>query len=272
MASGAEGQGAEGGSGFIIDHILDHHELHLGPFHIPLPHIELFGIDLSITQHLVMMWVASLLLIVFVGLAVRRRRRRGVPGGLFGSCVEALVLFIRDELAVPNIGKEEARKFLPFLLTVFFFILTCNLLGLVPFASTATSNISVTAALALLSFFMIQLGGVLHNGLFGYFRGLIPHGLPVWLLPIMIPIEIVGLFTKPFALCIRLFANMTAGHVVILSLLGLIFILKSYVVVPASVIFALAVYMLEIFVAMVQAYIFTLLSSVFIGMAVHQEH
>jgi F-type H+-transporting ATPase subunit a len=130
----------------------------------------------------------------------------------------------------------------------------------------------VTATLAICSFVAIQFGGILHNGLFGYFRGLIPHGLPLWLLPIMIPIEIVSLFAKPFALCIRLFANMTAGHIVILSMLGLIFTFQSLAVAPASVLFAVAVNLLEIFVALIQAYIFTLLSAVFIGMAVHQEH
>ena len=276
MTSGAEQvaaqHGAEGGGGIsdmIMEHILDSQSLHLPGVHLPLPHFEVFGIVLSITRHVVMMWVASILLIVLLTRAVRRRRL--VPSGL-ANLVESVVVFIRDDIAVPNIGAHDARRFLPYLLTVFFFILTCNLLGLIPFGATATANINVTAALAICSFVMIQLGGILNNGLFGYFKGLIPHGLPMWLLPIMIPIEIVGLFTKPFALCIRLFANMTAGHVVILSLMGLIFILQSVLVAPVSVLFALAVYLLEIFVALVQAYIFTMLSAVFIGMAVHQEH
>ena len=173
----------------------------------------------------------------------------------------------RDEIAVPNIGAKEAGRFLSFLLTAFFFIITCNLLGLIPYGATPTGNINVTAALAVCSFIVIQLGGILHNGFFGYFRGLIPRGLPFWLLPIMIPIEIVSLFAKPFALCIRLFANMTAGHIVILSMLGLIFTFQTYAVAPASILFAVAVNMLEIFVALIQAYIFTLLSAVFIGMA-----
>jgi len=143
---------------------------------------------------------------------------------------------------------------------------------MVPYGATATGNINVTAALAICSFVMIQIGGIIHNGFFGYFKGLIPHGLPAWLLPIMIPIEIVGLFTKPFALCVRLFANMTAGHVIILSVLGLIFMFNSLVLAPAAVLFALGVYLLEIFVAFVQAFVFTLLTAVFIGMAVHQDH
>ncbi|MDP3441315.1 MAG: F0F1 ATP synthase subunit A, partial [Ignavibacteria bacterium] len=162
--------------------------------------------------------------------------------------------------------------FLPYLLTAFFFILTCNFLGLLPYGSTATGNIAVTATLATLSFIVIQLGGIKHNGFFGYFKGLLPHGLPAWLIPIMLVVELLGLFTKPFALAIRLFANMTAGHIVILALLGLIFILNTYVVIPVSIAFALFIYLLEILVALIQAYIFTMLSSLFIGMAVHQEH
>ena len=112
----------------------------------------------------------------------------------------------------------------------------------------------------------------MHNGFLGYFKGLVPHGLPLPITLLMIPIELIGLIAKPFALCIRLFANMTAGHVIILALLGLIFMFKSYAVAPVSVAFALAIYLLEIFVALVQAYIFTMLSAVFIGMAVHQDH
>lgn len=110
------------------------------------------------------------------------------------------------------------------------------------------------------------------NGVLGYFKGLIPHGVPFWLLPIMFVVELLGLFTKPFALAIRLFANMTAGHIVILALLGLIFILRTYFVAPVSISFALFIYLLEILVAFIQAYIFTMLSSLFIGMAVHQDH
>jgi len=141
-----------------------------------------------------------------------------------------------------------------------------------PYGSTATSNIAVTASLATISFIVIQGGGMMKNGAFGYFKGLLPHGLPFWLVPIMLVVEILGLFTKPFALAIRLFANMTAGHIVILALLGLIFILQTYFVAPVSIAFALFIYLLEILVALIQAYIFTMLSSLFIGMAVHQEH
>ncbi len=254
-------------TGWILHHILDSHEL-FGV--IPLPEIHLFGIDLSITQHIVMMWLALTLLVVAFAVAVKSYKKSKSPKGL-SNFLEVLVLFVKDEIAKPTIGKGYER-FLPYLLTVFFFILTCNFLGLIPFMATATSNISVTATLAIISFFVIQIGGMMKNGAWGYFKGLIPHGVPAWLLPIMFVVEMLGLFTKPFALAIRLFANMSAGHIVILALIGLIFILKTFIVAPVSVAFALFIYLLEILVALIQAYIFTMLSSLFIGMAVHQEH
>jgi F-type H+-transporting ATPase subunit a len=161
---------------------------------------------------------------------------------------------------------------MPYLLTVFFFILFGNFLGLIPYSATFTSNLAVTATLAVLTFIVTQLGGIRSNGFIGYFKGLIPHGIPSWMLIIMIPVEILGLFTKPFALAIRLFANMVAGHTVILALLGLIFFMQTVFVAFVSIPFTLFVYMLEILVALIQAYIFTMLSSLFIGMAVHQEH
>jgi F-type H+-transporting ATPase subunit a len=185
--------------------------------------------------------------------------------------MELLIIYIRDEIVVPNIG-DRGKAMLPIFLTIFFFILFCNILGLVPYTATATSNISVTAGLAILAFFIIQIAGIMKNGFFGYFKGLIPHNIPMWLLPIIIPVEFLGLLTKPFALCIRLFANMTAGHVVILSLLGLIFVFKTVLVSPISIGFSLFIYLLEILVALLQAYIFTTLTALFTGMAIHQEH
>ena len=268
MAAASEGNG-EGGGVDILGHILDSNEWHLGPLHIPLPQFELFGIDMSITVHLLMMWIASLFLLITL---VSSTKKRGlVPSG-FANAIEALVIFLRDDVIVPNVGAKDAPRFTPFLLTAFLFILACNLLGLIPFGATATANINVTATLAVCSFIAMLVGGIRHNGFVGYFVGLIPSGLPIWLLPIMIPLEFLGLFTKPFALAVRLFANLTAGHVVIISLISLIFVLNTVAVAPASVLFALAIYLLEIFVAFVQAYVFTLLSAVFIGMAIHQEH
>ncbi len=258
-------------TGWIMHHVLDARELDLTPFGIiHLPEIHLFGMDLSITKHVVFMWIAVLLLVLAFIAAKKSYRKSLIPKGVT-NLLEVLIIFVRDEIAKPTIG-HGFEKFLPYLLTVFFFILTCNFLGLIPYGSTATSNISVTATLATISFMVIQIGGIMKNGFFGYFKGLIPHGIPMWLLPIMFVVELLGLFTKPFALAIRLFANMTAGHIVIMALIGLIFILRTYFVVPVSISFALFIFLLEILVALIQAYIFTMLSSLFIGMAYHQEH
>lgn len=252
---------------WILHHILDSKEI-FGLF--TLPELHLFGIDLTITNHVVFMWLAMIILGIIFSKVSRSYKKSLVPKGLT-NLMEIFIIFVRDDIVKPTIGKGY-EKFLPYLLTVFFFILTCNFLGLIPGGATATSNISVTATLATISFVVIQAGGIMKNGFFGYFKGLMPHGLPTWLLPIMFVVEVLGLFTKPFALAIRLFANMSAGHIVILALLGLIFILKTYFVIPVSIGFALFIYLLEILVALIQAYIFTMLSSLFIGMAVHQDH
>lgn len=258
-------------SGWILEHIMDGDVLELTPFgELHLPKLELFGIDISITRHVLFLWIAAIILIITFFIIRKSYKKTSVPGK-FANFIEVFIVFIRDEIAKPTIGKGY-EKFLPYLLTVFFFILTCNFLGLFPYAATATSNISVTATLATISFLVIQIGGIVHNGFIGYFKNLIPHGVPWWLTPVMFVVELLGLFTKPFALAIRLFANMTAGHIVILALLGLIFIMKTPLVAPVSIAFALFIYLLEIFVALLQAYIFTMLSSLFIGMAVHQEH
>ena len=214
------------------------------------------------------MWVASILLIALMLRAFRKPRT--VPSGL-ANFFEAIVLFLRDEVVLPIMG-EDGKKYLPFLLTLFFFILFCNLLGLIPYSATATGNISVTAGLALCSFLVMLGAGIANNGLFGYFKSLIPSGVPPVLLIILIPVELIGLLVKPFALCVRLFANMTGGHVAILVFLGLISILQSEWIAIGSVPFAVAIYMLEIFVGFVQAFVFTLLSTVFISMAAHPDH
>lgn len=222
------------------------------------------GLDLTPTKHVVAMWVASVLLLVIVFAAVRKRSV--VPKGLY-NFVETLVSFVRTEIAVPNIGEKDANRFLPYLVTAFFFILIMNLFGLVPFSATATANLSVTVMMALFTFFATQWAAIRAMGLGGYFAHLtggVPKSLwPLWF--IMIPVEFLGLFTKPFALTVRLFANMVAGHFVILALLGLIFALGSPLVAIGSVPMALAIFLLELFVAFVQAYIFTMLSSLFIG-------
>ena len=253
----------------ILHHVQDTKTLDFWPFgHVTLPDITIFGIDFSITKHLLLMWVACILLVVLFKMALRRSAP--VPTGL-RNFLEAIVIFIRDEVILPTMG-ESGKLYLPYILTVFFFILFCNLLGLVPYSATPTANVTVTAALATISFCMIQYGGIREHGLGHHFHNLVPPGIPVWLLPIMIPVEIMGQFAKPFALCIRLFANMTAGHIVILSFLGLIAILESVVIAPLSVAFALFISILEIFIAFLQAYIFTMLTALFMGMTIHPEH
>jgi F-type H+-transporting ATPase subunit a len=245
--------------------MLEHHLLDHAYTRLP----AVLGVSLPISKHLVMMWIASglaVMLFVPVGIAARSGRRNAVV-----SLVETFAMFIRDDIVVPNIG-EHGRKYVPYFLSLFFFILFCNLLGLVPFGATATGNIAVSGALALTTLAMINISGAREQGFFAYVKNLVPHGLPAWLLPLMFPIEIIGLLTKSFALCIRLFANMIAGHIVILAFLALIFLFGSVWVAPASVAAALGMNMLEIFVAFLQAYIFTLLSSIFIGAAVHPEH
>jgi len=257
-------------SELIAHHILDSRTLEVpfvGEVHLPALHI--LGRELPITKYVVMMWIASALILLVAWLATRRRSL--APRGM-QNVLEAIVVFVRDELARKNIGPHGDR-YVPYLLSTFVFILFCNGLGLLPYGATATSNISVTAGLAGMAFLMIQASGVREHGLYGHFRNLVPHGMPVWLLPIMIPVEIVGMFTKPFALCIRLFANMTAGHVAILSLFSLVFILKMvWVGAVLSVPLALFISGIELLVVLLQAYIFTMLTSLFIGMSVHPQH
>jgi F-type H+-transporting ATPase subunit a len=253
----------------ILHHVQNTDVFDLWPLgQITLPKIHFLGIDFSITKYLVLMWIASALLMIIFALAFRKPGV--VPRGI-GNLLEAMVLFLRDEVILPAMG-DAGKRYVPFLLTVFFFILTCNLLGLVPYAGTATGNVTVTAALAFMALVMIQLSGIKEHGLVPHLQNLIPHGIPMWLLPIMIPVEIMGQFTKPFALCIRLFANMIAGHIVIFSFLGLIFVFESILIAPISVAFALFISLLEMFIAFLQAYIFTMLTSLFMGMAIHPQH
>ncbi len=260
-----------GGDNWIMHHIMDGNYLDFTPLgKVYLPHLQLFGIDISITRHVFFMWIVVFILLLILLKVSSAYKKSLVPKGI-ANLFEVFIVFVKDEIAKPTIGKGY-EKFLPYLLTAFFFILVANFFGLIPFTATVTSNISITAVLATFSFIVIQYGGIKKNGLFGYFKGLIPHGVPVFLLPIMLVVEILGLFTKPFALAVRLFANMTAGHIVIFALISLIFVMKTYFVSPLSVGMALFIYFLEILVALLQAYIFTMLSSLFIGMAVHQDH
>jgi F-type H+-transporting ATPase subunit a len=229
------------------------------------------------SKHLVFFFIAALLVILGAQLAVRSYGEGGVPRGV-GAAVEGLVLFVRDQIAEPSIGHGDGRKFTPLLCSFFFFILVAALLGLMPFAATSTGNLAVTMGLALVSFAAQQYGGISKYGLVGHFRNLVPPGLPAWLLPVMIPVEVLSMFTKPFALMIRLFANMLAGHMVITTLLLLIALmgqiswLGGVAMAPVSILLALFIMLLEILVAFIQAYIFTLLSAIFIGVYAHPAH
>lgn len=259
----------------IIDKIVDHHYVDfyfLGKMYMPhFPPLTIGGltIDLSPTKMVFMMVVASLLLILVMWMAARSNSKNRAPKGL-GNLIEVLVVFVRDDIVVPNMGKDGLRL-MPFFLTLFFFIMFCNLLGLVPFFAQPTKNINVTASLAIITFVLTQIKGMQKNGVGGYLKGLIPPGVPVFVLPIMVIVEFIGLFTKPFSLLMRLFANITAGSIIILSLIGLIFIL-SYAGAVIAVPFALFIYCLEIFIALLQAYIFTMLATLYINMAMHQDH
>ncbi len=271
VAEAAEhGHGGEFDAGeFIFHHIMDSQTLEVPWGEIHLPTLHLGGFALPVTRQVVMMWVVASVILGILWLATRRRRL--APRG-WQNLVETMVVFVRDELARKNIGPH-GDKYTSYLLSTFIFILLCNLLGLIPYGSTATGNIGVTAGLAGMAFLMIQWAGIREYGVIGHFKNLIPPGLPAWLLPIMIPVEILGMFTKPFALCVRLFANMIAGHVVILALFSLVFIMKSVLVgAVLSVPFALFINGIELLVAFLQAYIFTMLTSLFIGMSAHPAH
>ncbi len=258
----------------IIEKVVDHHYIDfyfLGKLQLPqFKPIRIFGIDFdfSITKSSAMMFLASILLVIFLMYAVSSNKKNKIPKGI-GNVVEALVVFIRDEIVVPNVGAE-GLKMMPFFLTLFFFIMFANLLGLFPFMSQPTKNINVTAALALITFFVTQYKGIQKQGFAKYFKGLVPSGIPVFVMPIMIIVEFIGLFTKPFALLMRLFANITAGTIIIFSLIGLIFIM-NYAGTVIAVPFALFIYLIEIFIALLQAYIFTLLSALYINMAMHSH-
>lgn len=274
----------------ITPHITDSHHLEYPclkagfaceldlPIWAPL-HIGPITLDLSPTKHVVMLLIAATLCMVTLGLAARSHKRQHATGRApkgTANGVEALVLYLRNELVLPNVGPH-GDKFVPFILTLFFFILFANLLGLIPYGSTATGNISVTATLAIITFIVVEYAGMRTLG--RKYIGTIfywPHDMPVAMkLPmtlVMTPIEFISKLTKPFALAIRLFANMVAGHIVVLALIGLIFTFGSYIIAPLPLLMAFAIMLLEIFVALLQAYIFSLLASVFIGLIREGAH
>lgn len=228
-------------------------------------------IDFSITRNVVSMWLSIILLIIiFFGVSSAYKKREGkAPKGL-QSFMEPLILFVRDDIARPNIGYKY-QKFMPLLLTIFFFIWINNLIGLVPFfpgGSNLTGNIAVTFALSLLILLIVNLNGNKHY----WAHIFVPGSVPKWLWPLWWVIELVGIISRPFALMIRLFANITAGHIIVLSLISLIFVFKSMAIAPVSVAFVVFMDILELLVAALQAFVFTLLAALFIGTAIEEAH
>ena len=297
-AAAGHGGGAAAGAreDLITPHITDAPHIEIpywkAPFYkeVHLPHwapiqVGPVQLDLSPTKHVVMLLLAALLCAgVLITAAVAHQRHShavGRPRG-FAAGIEALVLYIRNEVVIPNVGPHGAG-FAPYVLTLFFFILFANLLGLIPYGSTATGNISVTAMLAVITFIVIEVAGMraqgLHylNTIFYWNKDL---ALPVRILMflIMTPVEMIGKLTKPFALAIRLFANMTAGHIVVLALIGLFFsfagprFTAGSALGLAPLLMAVAIMLLELFVAFLQAFIFSLLASVFIGQIREAHH
>jgi len=228
-------------------------------------------LDLSITKLTVMTWIVAAVIFLLFRALVVKQRTRGMSGR-YVNFFEPFVLYVRNEMVYPVMGEKNGRKYLPLFLTQFFFILGCNLLGMIPFMATATGNLAVCAALAGTTLFTIFVMGMIEQGPLTFWKHMVPPGMPVLLIPLLFPIEVMGVFIKCFALTIRLFANMVAGHIVILTFIGMIFIFHSYVVALPAIVFALFISLLELFVAFLQAFIFTLLSIVFINMAIHPEH
>jgi len=308
-ASQAVGEAAEGArEGFnagevIIEHVsntsLDHPLIHLP---------RVFGIDMSVTKHVLMLWIVAGILFFGLTWLVRRYlgQERLIPGRVT-SLLEIAIEFVRDSIVEPNVGHKWVVAWTPLLLTLFLFILTANLIGVIPvfdvlellnstvihaspdsFFSrvlhggvTATGNYNVTAALATISFFAIIVAGSRAHGFVQHWKNMVPKGLPWPIYILLIPIEILGMFVRPFALTMRLAANMTGGHISILALLSLIFIFTQVfgqaiagigVGMVLSLPIGVGLTALELIVILVQAYVFTLLTAVFMGMAIHAHH
>ncbi len=307
----AGGEKAPGSS--VMDQVGDNiiHHVSNSDIHHPIVHLpHLFGIDMSVTKHVLMLWIVAVIVSAAVIIPIRKflRRGDGVPTGM-ANAIESVVKFIRDSIVEPNVGSKWVNTWTPLILTFFFFILFANGIGMVPIFDvlgafnrfvlgvpyadqdnfinhllhggvTATGNFNVTAALATITFFTIIVAGTKAHGFIQHWKNLVPHGLawPVYI--ILIPIEIMGLFVKPFALTMRLAANMTGGHIALLALLSLMAIFAEMFhsavagigVAFLSVPMAAAIAGLEIIVVMVQAYVFTLLTAVFVGMSINVHH
>jgi F-type H+-transporting ATPase subunit a len=302
-AAAVEGHAGKFDAGETIIHHVANSSLDEPLLHLP----KVMGIDMSVTKHVMMLWVVAFLLFAVVTWAIRRylKQERLIPSG-FMNGLEAVVVFIRDEIVQPNVGKKWVSTWAPLLLTFAFFIFTANAIGLIPIfdvlglldhfvlhtgegsfvkhvmhgGTTATANYNVTAALATVTFGAIIVAGSKAHGVVKHWMNLVPHGLawPIYIL--LIPIEIMGMFVRPFALTMRLAANMTGGHIALLALLSLVFLFAEIggrsVGIGAGVVMtlplAIGISLLEVIVVLVQAYVFTLLTAVFVGMAIHVHH
>lgn len=275
----AEEGGHDSGTIDFLHHIQDSREWELPGtvVHFPAKGSWMVGpIDMTPTKHALFLGFAGLLtlLTLLAGAGMASRAEAGRTSGKRHNLIEALVLFIRNEVVMPNVG-HGGEKFAPFVCTLFFFILFNNLLGLIPYGSTATANISVTAALAVMVMIVVEIGGLIAMGPRHYWHTIwfVPQGMnPVagnLMAAALMPIELAGKIARPFALAMRLMANMTAGHIVLLAIISLIFVFGSWAIVPFPVLMAVAVTFLELFVAFLQAFIFAMLASVFIGLVRH---
>lgn len=242
----------------ISHHILDHDW-----------GIVLNGFRIPVTTHTVTIFSVSVILLALLSWIAHRRKT-----GLLSTLINEYVLFIRDAMVLPNMG-EEGRRFLPYFCTLFLFILSVNLAGMIPNMKTATSNISVTAALALCTGGLILYSGLKFHGVIGFLKGFIPSGTPAWLIPLIFPLEVVSTVIKVCVLAIRLFANMLSGHMVLVCLLLIVFIVgKMHIAAGAGALLpamGLEIFMtcLELLVAFLQAYVFTLLTTIFVGSVIH---
>jgi F-type H+-transporting ATPase subunit a len=307
-ATGAAEHAADAAGKFDAGKIIIEHVSNSSVEH-PLIHLPtIAGIDFSVTKHVLMLWAVSAFVFIVVTAAVRAylRQDRRIPSG-FMNALEAVVEFIRDSIAQPNVGKKWVNTYTPLLLTLFVFILCANAVGLVPVfevlglidhfvlhtadgsfvkqvmhgGTTATANFNVTAALATITFMAIIVAGSKAHGFVKHWMNLVPHGLPWPIYFLLIPIELMGMLVKPFALTMRLAANMTGGHIAVLAILSFVFIFTEMFATAAagigvglgvSVPLVVGISALEIIVVLVQAYVFTLLTAVFIGMAIHVHH
>ncbi|MCU0847202.1 MAG: F0F1 ATP synthase subunit A [Spirochaetes bacterium] len=275
IQSGGE-KGEESMYDVVMHHLTDHAITtgFIGKINIQIESLiggKLFGIfDMRITRWVLMMWLA-LFLCVIIFIPVARSIKKSTMGSKsrWINMWESLIGFVHDEIVEPNFDHKYIRKAMPYFSSVFFFILFCNLLGLIPGLSTATGNLAVTAGMASFTFLLMILVGMVKQGPLWIFTGIVPHGIPFVMYFLLWPIEIAGLIIKPFALTVRLFANMTAGHIVIIIFIYLVMMFQNYFVGIGSIAGSLMIYMLELLVAFIQAYIFATLSAMFIGSSMH---